>query len=636
MKTTRFEDGIDVASLGPILMYIGDIPNEGMPSRTFIAPADTYMSALRAYLGVEPSKAKISFLDDTWDFSQYFVSAHRRSMRVNFGKLPVEIKEEAKFFAIHRILRGAQVETIQGDIARLVTFFIRYKRYFPLKDSYDITYDDVQKIFNEWTSASYHYTLISALYRLYSFISANQPSALSLDLKKLSKMVVDISRAEKVAHHYRKTPNIPEEYVRKIERTALDVMRNAPPLMAEYNMRMVACYLIFSMWTGLRASELLTIKTDGLHTEWVNRGTKEAHFIAYTCSKKSRTNNHELIQYSFCPALAVEAFNTALELRKEELERRKESEPGSDYLFDLINSHGKWFEAPLNTQLMANYVDEFFLTYLREDALRTWDKIKPHRIKSYDKEYYKTPEVKVTVPTPTHYRVHLCSYFYSHGVDLPFIEMNMGHLSCDMAAYYYRKEDETHQKELKTAATFIRNIVANEYMPLGANGPAIGKDIKAILSRTKYDVYKDIEKMVEVIGKKYIIRAKLVGVCVKLAPTTCATDDMSDKMMCAFGYCKNIVHFFYMLDVTYTSFKALTQSYTANMEGGHINAAQHELNKLHNLIKVRLEPEIKQLEEMLETKGYDAIMVEHPQLVDIIHNLGEIKKEIVEWKNRTK
>lgn len=636
MRTTRFEDGVDIESLGPILMYISDIPHERIPSKTFIAPAETYMSALRAYLGIEPGKAKISFLDDTWDFCQYFVSAHKRGMRVNFGKLPTEIKEEAKFYAIHRMLRGAQVETIQADTARMVTFFIRFKRTFPMVNAYDITSENIQVIFNEWTSTSYHYKIISAVYGLYSFISANQPSALSVDLKKLAKMVAQKSKSEQAGHHYRKTPNIPEEYVRKIERTALDVMRNAFPHEAKYNMRMVACYLIFSMWTGLRASELLTIRTDGLHTEQVNRGTQEAHFIAYTCSKKSRTNNHELIQYSFCPELAIEAFQTALELRKEEAARRKETMLPSDYLFNLINSHEKMFETPLDTQLIANYVDEFFLTYLREDALKTWDKIKPHRIKSYDREFCKTPEVKVTVPTPTHYRVHLCSYFYSHGVGLPFIEMNMGHLSCDMAAYYYRKEDEAHQKELKTAAAFIKNIVANEYEPLGVNGPAIGKDIKEILSRTSYDVYKDIEKMVEVIGKKYIIRAKLVGVCVKLAPTTCSTDDMSDKMMCAFGYCKNILHFFYMLDVSYASFIALVQSYKANLDGGHINAAQHELKKMQNHIKMRLDPEIKQLENVLKNKGYDAVINEHPQLVDIIHNLDKIKEEIVEWKNKTK
>lgn len=71
-------------------------------------------------------------------------------------------------------------------------------------------------------------------------------------------------------------------------------------------------------------------------------------------------------------------------------------------------------------------------------------------------------------------------------------------------------------------------------MPLGVNGSAIKKDIKTILSRTKYDIYKDIEEMAAIIGKRYIIRAKFVGVCVKLAPTTCATDDVSDKMLCAY------------------------------------------------------------------------------------------------------
>ena len=74
-------------------------------------------------------------------------------------------------------------------------------------------------------------------------------------------------------------------------------------------------------------------------------------------------------------------------------------------------------------------------------------------------------------------------------------------MSCDMAAYYYRKEDETHQKELKTAATFLKNIIANDYEPLGVNGHTIKKDIKSILARTNYDVYKNIEEMVAIIGE---------------------------------------------------------------------------------------------------------------------------------------
>ena len=207
-------------------------------------------------------------------------------------------------------------------------------------------------------------------------------------------------------------------------------------------------------------------------------------------------------------------------------------------------------------------------------------------------------------------------------------------MSCDMAAYYYRKEDETHQKELKTAATFLKNIIANDYEPLGVNGHTIKKDIKSILARTNYDVYKNIEEMVAIIGKRYIIRAKLVGVCVKLAPTTCATDDVSDKMLCAYGYCKNILHFFYMLDLSYASFKALTQSYYANVEGNHINAAQHELKRIHAQIKMRLEPEIEQLEKEVQLKGKTFIISEHPQLDNIINNIDSIKEEIKQWKKK--
>lgn len=173
-------------------------------------------------------------------------------------------------------------------------------------------------------------------------------------------------------------------------------------------------------------------------------------------------------------------------------------------------------------------------------------------------------------------------------------------------------------------------------MPLGVNGSDIKKDIKTILSRTKYDIYKDIEEMAAIIGKRYIIRAKLVGVCVKLAPTTCATDDVSDKMLCAYGYCKNILYFFYMLDLSYARFKSLTKSYKANMDGNHINAAQHELKRIKDQIKMRLEPELEQLENEMAVKGEAYILKEHPQLKEIIKNREAIYKEIKQWKNKTK
>lgn len=142
--------------------------------------------------------------------------------------------------------------------------------------------------------------------------------------------------------------------------------------------------------------------------------------------------------------------------------------------------------------------------------------------------------------------------------------------------------------------------------------------------------------MAAIIGKRYIIRAKLVGVCVKLAPTTCATDDVSDKMLCAYGYCKNILHFFYMLDLSYASFKRLIQSYQVNLNGNHINAAQHELKRIKDHIKIRLEPEIEQLEKEIVSKGTRYILSEHPQLKNVVANLDDIKSEIIQWKTRTK
>lgn len=213
-------------------------------------------------------------------------------------------------------------------------------------------------------------------------------------------------------------------------------------------------------------------------------------------SKKSKTNNQEYYQTTFCPELAVEAFKTLVELKK-----TNTYAANSEYLFCFLTPSGGLVEVPTCPSTFTQLTHKFLTSYLYEDATKEWEGIPKTCARHYDKVQKKRSSEKISVPTITQYRVRLCSYFYSHGVDLPFIEINMGHMSCDMAAYYYRKEDEAHQKELKTAATFLKNIIWNDYEPLGVNGHTIKKDIKSILARTNYDVYKNIEEMVAIIGE---------------------------------------------------------------------------------------------------------------------------------------
>lgn len=620
---------ISLAAISPVASYIENIPLDNNPLYAFNAPSKQYIDALQSFLGNTPDRPKIDFNDDIWDFSCYFTSANPGRLKVKFGTIPNDIRESTKYYSIYRILNGVQIETIEGEISVLGTYFSRFVSMFPGMNPYAVSVDMISSVFESWKSRSNLSKPLYSVYHLYSFISINEQKVLNIDFKKLNKMLIEANVKARRATNYRKTHNVPEAYVRRIERVALDVLRNSDE---SFNMRVVAGYLLFSIWTGLRTSELSLIKSDALYREKVNHGSDNAYFVYYSCPKKSRTNNHEYYQSTFCPELAVEAFNTIVNLKQD-----NRLTAASPYLFNFLDYQGHLLNTPINSGSMRAYVDVFFTKFLTKECHQEWEGVVAHKTNAYTGDRTRRLPVElISVPSPTQFRVHLCSYFYSHGVDLPFIEINMGHMSSEMVAYYYRKEDETHQKELKTAKTFLKNIIANDYEPLGVNGAAIKKDIKTILSKTKYDVYKDIEEMVAIIGKRYIIKAKLVGVCVKLAPTTCATDDVSDKMLCAYGYCKNILHFFYMLDMSYAGFKSLVKSYTANIEGNHINAAQHELKRIKDQIKIRLEPEIEQLESELAAKGETYILTEHPQLREIITNREAIKKEIKQWKNRTK
>ena len=102
-------------------------------------------------------------------------------------------------------------------------------------------------------------------------------------------------------------------------------------------------------------------------------------------------------------------------------------------------------------------------------------------------------------------------------------------------------------------------------------------------------------------------------------------------MMCAYNLCPNLFHFYYMIDVTYMNFQTLQDTYTEAKESGHSKAAQKELHKLKEVIRRRLEPEMKELAKEIERKGTDDILIQYPTLSDIIQNKDDIKEEMKLW-----
>ena len=157
------------------------------------------------------------------------------------------------------------------------------------------------------------------------------------------------------------------------------------------------------------------------------------------------------------------------------------------------------------------------------------------------------------------------------------------------------------------------------------------KRITEFIADNKFDVYKDIDEVMEAIGDRLIIRAKTGGMCIRTSFLTCKNDVRTNEVLCAFNVCPNLFHFYYMIDVTYQSFLDLQKTYTRNKDIGHQLDAEKELNKIHDLIKRRLAPEMEELEKDLAVKGKDAVIEKYPSLKEIVERREEIKKEYETW-----
>ena len=191
-------------------------------------------------------------------------------------------------------------------------------------------------------------------------------------------------------------------------------------------------------------------------------------------------------------------------------------------------------------------------------------------------------------------------------------------------------------QNIKYSEQVIKEITEEDLTPLGGNliGEDIKNNIQKFINDNNLNIKTDIDSIMKELGDKVIIRGKTGGVCIKTSLMPCAKDARTNQMMCAYNLCPNLFHFYYMIDVSYLNFKTLQDTYETMKKNNNIKAAQKELNKLKDLLRRRLIPELDELEKELARKGFETIINQHPSLVEIIENKDNIREEIELWMNK--
>lgn len=605
--------------------YIDGIPWGKNPAFAFSNDEENYIKAFKNVVEVIPTKdLKISFNDDIWDFNKYIKDVNSNNYKFIFYDIPNEIKDYCKFYVLYGIMCKRKIPTINVRFNSFKSLYLNIAKRTPHKSIYIITTEDIK---NEVTirnvSPSTAHNLYEGAYQFYEFFIKNYKLKLPVDIEEIKKLGVKNKNLSK--RNDNKIPNIPEPYFTKILNKCIELMRDKE---ISYNTRMTAAMIVLLSQTGLRLGDLLSIKIDELYEKKLTKSGNITHYIRYTAKKPSKAHAPLLEFNIFSNSLATESFKIMKNLRNTCYTSKNNS-----YLYILNSTKNNNY--PLSRDRFNKEYRKLMYKFLPLECTINWEGISPISYKIWDFDKKEQKEVILNIPESRQYRVHLCTTLYEKGVPLVYIQKYMSHLSEYMMGYYVRPKD-TYQENIAYSEKVIKEIVEENITPLGGNfiGEDIRKNIQKFIKDNNFNIKTDINEIMKELGDKVIIRGKSGGVCIKTSLMPCSKDARTNEMMCAYNICPNLFHFYYMIDVSYLNFKTLQETYQTMESNGNAKAAQKELNKLKDLLRRRLIPELDELEKELEQKGFNLILEQHPSLLNFIENKDDIRKEINLWMKK--
>ena len=599
--------------------YVKNIPWMHNPRNCFKDDDSKYKEAFQNVLEYIPNTNDlISFQEDVWDFNPYYQDINSSSYRINFTKASKDYVDYLKFFVIYKITKKSKIPTIELRTQNFIYIISTIKQRHKNKSFSLITTNDIiEYIENRDVSSTSKHSLYVAAYTIYEVILKNYDITLFVDVNLLKERAVKEKKISKQENN--KLPNIPEDYYSIILNKAIEVLNDES---ANFNRRMTAGLIIIESQTGLRTQDLIGLKKDALSEKKLPVSKVTCHYLHFQTRKPSKAHSNMLEFDIYASQLCAEAFNKMKELRTA---CKYSNEPYLYVLDETLNSKNEY--PIIKTRLISEY-KRFFYTELKEESNNSWKGINPTSF-----YYAHNKSVKLNIPTIPQFRVHLATALYNNGVSLTYIQKYLAHLSEYMMGYYVRPKNSGHENA-KFAENVVKKIAGDDMTPLGRMGEEIKENLKKFIKEGHYNVQSDASKILNDLGEKLVIREKGPGLCcIKTSIIPCKYDARTDKMLCAFGMCPNIFHFYDMINVTYMQFQELQNTYQQNKDNGFQRAAEKELNKLKSFCEGRLVPELNELEKVVNKMGLDEFTKKHPDLQYYARNVSNIRKEIQIWVN---
>ncbi len=397
-----------------------------------------------ADITVLPERIRILFGSDIrnctlLNVSPFFPYAEPSQCVLDFRSVPSQIAEPIQLYARMEVLIGLSVSTIQSSIKHLSRLFVMVQKYH-VWDFRLLELSNLRMVL-ESNNLSVHQCLgtCRALRNFYLVMSSFfGQSNIMMDIKGLENMVRQYSTMVKATQDAHKTPDIDSEY---FDTLAVEIPVLAHDKSLSINYRMCAALLWLEMYTGLRPSELLTLRTTS-HYYRITESGKRYDYLRYGVPKLSHGGRSE--HYAECCMLpgAVAALEMLLDLRQEI--------PGhdeTDTLFLLTN------EGNLSRKRFDYYITHLFEKRFNDLCAQKWEHINTRIVGG--KKYH--------IPNLTQYRVHLASYLYRENVGIHLIELGMSHLTMAMHGYYARMQDKTFKDSQARMDNLIRTRTNNDF-----------------------------------------------------------------------------------------------------------------------------------------------------------------------------
>ena len=621
----------------------------------------SYIETLQTINKLPLTKGDIYYFDDIWDFSSFCtLNINKSNLRFHFENVAEPFRNDSKNYILVKLLDNKNkiqsINSSHDEIRR----FLNYAHKCHFYKVEDITRSCIKNYLESVrknksvSSLRRAKNVLKDFYMLYSinFSDITTPGILQLfehdDYKSY------------IAHkNNNKTKNIPSAYFDNFLSAIVKVMNDET---MDIVWRGVACVYVILSQIGLRIGEILGLTTDSLKPVTLFDGS-QANYLEYLTWKRENGNNTATKEKTYINQLSRRAYDILSEIFAD-----KRVALDMQYLYMGDNNQNRVEHFPLECEKFQKTAFNFFIELDRIGYLKTVnlpDTTNPdiHRFTSvhsrnkyvdYNDGNGKIRVNSLTFPDTQQFRFHCCSELYRKGVPMKYVQRFMSHLTSSMVSYHIYPE-KTPQENMEFAVDTLKELLSGEVQILGSDKGMMDRLSKYVEEQHPVRTAEDLNEICRELALTIPIRQKSGGVCIKSSlMRECSHDAATNDFYCAYGVCPNIVHFYYMADVSHAKCKEISSFIYINKireqellkeRGDSIGRAeklvypkqlQKNINMLYTITTTQLLPELDDLERAIKEFGVDTVYQKHPDIQEIAENIEEIRKEANEWKSLKK